>query len=205
MNRGKLKGALAAIQDLLSIQDFETKRHRICLIQHSLKEAEWIFREEYENRWKKYLEARKSFEGAWVTNSSELQQMQQHAASLIDSLEPVVLCQLGQTQLDVELNEYVSAERGGQELTAFVAENLDRFKEAFGEASLDATQPKHKKMLSIRREKEFAAFREGVLEPTERIESLLNETLVYHLTIPEEIAAPAYAILKLCYWRRQED
>jgi hypothetical protein len=131
--------------------------------------------------------------------------MHQHAASLIDSLEPVVLCQLGQTQLDVELNEYVSAERGGQELTAFVAENLDRFKEAFGEASLDATQPKHKKMLSIRREKEFAAFREGVLEPTERIESLLNETLVYHLTIPEEIAAPAYAILKLCYWRRQED
>jgi len=119
--------------------------------------------------------------------------MQRHAASLIDSLEPIVLCQLGQTQLNVELSEYVSAEKGGQELTAFVAENLDRFKEAFGEASLDATQPEHKKMLNIRREKEFAAFRERVLEPMERIESLLNETLVYHLTIPEEIAAPTTA------------
>src|SRR4029077_5970175 len=99
------------MHELGRIHDSETKRQRINLIQSSLKEAEWIFREEYENRWKKYLEARKSFDGAWITNSSELQQMQQQAASLVDSLEPIVLCQLGQTQLNVELNEYVSAEK----------------------------------------------------------------------------------------------
>jgi hypothetical protein len=189
-NRGKLKGALAGMQDIPLIHDSETKRQRICLIQNSLKEAEWVFREEYENRWKKYSQSRTSFDSAWITNATELQQMQEQAGSLVESLEPIVLCQLGHTQLYVELNEYVSAEKGAEHLTAFLAENVERFKQGFGEASLAAKEPKHKRLLNIGREKRFSEFRDNVLEPMERIESLLNETLVYQLTIPEEIVSP---------------
>jgi hypothetical protein len=61
-NKGKLKGALAAMQEIALIQDSETKRQRINLIQNSLKESEWVFREEYENQWSKYSSSKISFD-----------------------------------------------------------------------------------------------------------------------------------------------
>jgi hypothetical protein len=115
--------------------------------------------------------------------------MQDIAKTLVDDLESIVLCHVGHTQLYVTLNEYVAAEKGAEELTAFVADNVKRFKNAFGVASLDTKEPKHKTILRLRKQQKFAHFRENVLEPNERIETLLNQVIVYSLTVPEEIVS----------------
>jgi hypothetical protein len=188
-NKGKLKGALATMQELAFIQDPETKRLRINLIQNSLKECEWVFKEELENRWSKYSSSRVSFDSSKLTNSSELKEMQHLADSLVADLESVALCQVAHTQLYVVLNEYVAAEKGAEELLAFMADNVERFKNAFGAETLDIKQPKHKTILRIRRGKKFNTFREHVVEPNERIENLLNQMMIYSLTIPEEIVS----------------
>jgi hypothetical protein len=190
-NRGKLKGALAAMQEIALIQDPETKRQRINLIQNSLKESEWILREEYENRWSKYSSSMVSFDSSKITNTSELTQMRDQAKALVEDLESIVLCQVGHTQLYVILNEYVAAEKGAEELTAFVADNLERFKNAFGAPSLDTKESKHKTIFNLGKQQKFADFRERVFEPNERIEHLLNQTIIYSLTVPEEIVSSA--------------
>lgn len=186
-NRGELKSAIEQIKELQLIQNEEVKKQKILFIQDRLSYCEQLFTEIYDGRWQKYVELNRKYQDSRITNYTELKELTRIGKSLPNDLDPIVLCKVAQTKLCEMQGEFILAKEKAFNLNSFVADKLDEYKDAFSSNSLSIQKEKYKRCGFQKRNKRFIAVEEELEESNEKIEFLLNYSICYTLSIPEEL------------------
>jgi hypothetical protein len=185
-NRGALISALEQMKELSLIRDPETRRSKILFIQDRLNLCEHLYNDLYENKWHAYAALKEKFAASTFTNKSELIEMCQIGQQIPGLLEPVILCKIGQIKCCEIQEEFSLVQEKAMKLSYYVAGKLEAFKDEFNHQTWDID--KYKNITDFSREKTIAGIKDQILLPNEHMEYLLNSTLSFVLTVPEEIS-----------------
>jgi hypothetical protein len=208
--RGALKSALQQMKELSMIQNPDIKRNKILLVQDRLNQCEHMFDEMYGNKWQRLEALKEKSEKSTFSNKGKLKDMCEIGEQLPVLLEPVILCKIGQVKLFEMQGEFTLAQEKAFDLAGYVAEKLETFKKEFSARSLENL--KYKNVTDFNRPKTIAGLKDRLEEPNELMEYLLNTTLSFVLTVPEDTSpgpadengkdqGPLYPV-KLNWWRR---
>jgi len=103
-------------------------------------------------------------------------------------LEPVILCKVAQVKLYEMQDEFVLAQEKAFDLTGYVSEKLEDFKREFSERSLESKNENYKNPADFNKKKTISKLKDQLVQSNEYIEYLLNMTLSFALTVPEDIS-----------------
>ncbi|MCP5052607.1 MAG: hypothetical protein GY940_35895 [bacterium] len=185
-HKGTLKSAMEQMKELTSIRNPDTRKNKIPLIQDRLSFCEHLFIERYENKWQNYITLNGKFEKSTFSNKSKLKEMCQIGQQFPELMEPVILCKVGQVKLYQMQQEFSLALEKAFELADFVAGKLEDFKTEFSAASLESKN--YKNIADFNRAKTITMIKEQLIGANEHMEHLLNTTISFVLTIPEEVS-----------------
>ncbi len=164
------------------------RRQRLYQIQDSLSLFDGICREMCESRWQTIDELLKSYDGARLTNDSERQCLCAAAQEVTLEIEMIVNAKLLHARMTVELGETHAAEQEVLRLQEFLLHQEERFQTVFGEGASIQKIETHRRILGWK-DTARAEARERLIEPAERIDHLLNSSLLLHLALPEKAEA----------------
>jgi hypothetical protein len=187
-NRGALKSAVQQMKELPLIQNPDTRKSKILFIQDKLSHCEHVFSELYETKWKQYTQLKSKFEKSVISNKKELKEMCEIGEKLPGELEPIILCKVGQVKLYEMQEEFVLAQEKAFDTAKYVSEKLEDFKNEFSERSLENKNENYKNPADLNKKKTLLKLKDRLGESNEYIEYLLNTTLSFALTVPEEVA-----------------
>jgi hypothetical protein len=187
-NKGALKSAVQQMKELPLIQNPEIRKSKILFIQDKLSLCEHIFSELYESKWKKYTRLKSNFEKSVISNKKELKEMCEIGEKLPGELEPIILCKVGQVKLSEMQEEFVLAQEKAFDAAKYVSEKLEDFKNEFSELSLDHKNENYKNPADFNKKKTLLKLKDQLVESNEYIEYLLNTTISFALTVPEEVS-----------------
>lgn len=186
-HRGSLKSALQQMKELAMLQNPEIKRNKILLVQDRLNQCEHLFDQMYLNKWQRLEPLKEKSEKSTFSNKSKIQEMCEIGEQLPLMLEPVILCKIGQIKLYEMQGEYTLAQEKAFELAGYVADKLEAYKKELDDKVLEKIR--YKNVTDFNRAKTVAALKERLREPNELMEYLLNTTISFVLTVPEEETA----------------
>lgn len=186
-HRGLLRKAVEQMIDLPHLKA-GNRRQRLYQIQDSLSLFDGICREMCESRWQTIDELLKSYDGARLTNDSERQCLCAAAQEVTLEIEMIVNAKLLHARMTVELGETHAAEQEVLRLQEFLLHQEERFQTVFGEGASIQKIETHRRILGWK-DTARAEARERLIEPAERIDHLLNSSLLLHLALPEKAEA----------------
>jgi hypothetical protein len=183
-NQGSLRKAVEQMRDLPHLKG-KNRWHQIQQIRNSLREFEAIYTGLSESRWEAIDGLLKGYGAARFTNAGERKDLCFAARQVSLDIEMVTNAKILHVQMTVELGETNAAEQEVLRLQEFLLQQESRFQEAFGEEAPLQKPETHRRILG----KKSAArdeTREKLIEPAERIDHLLNSSLLLHLALPDK-------------------
>jgi len=200
-NKGALKSAVQQMKELSLIQNPDTRKSKILFIQDKLSHCEHVFSELYESKWKRYTRLKSNFEKSVISNKKELKEMCEIGEKLPGDMEPIILCKVGQVKLYEMQEEFILAQEKAFDAVKYVSKKLEDFKKGVAPPthSRSARSRSFGGVISkawffcmhiknISKEKTLLKLKDRLVEANEYIEYLLNTTLSFALTVPEEVA-----------------
>lgn len=197
-HRGSLKSALQQMKELSMLQNPEIKRSKILLVQDRLNQCEHLFDQMYMNKWQRLEPLKEKSEKSTFSNKSKIQEMCEIGEQLPLLLEPVILCKIGQIKCYEMQNEFTLAQENAFALAGYVADKLESYKKELDGLALEKI--KYKNVTDFNRARTVAGLKERLQEPNELMEYLLNTTLGFVLTVPEEEYSTHSATVKEDDW-----
>ncbi len=181
-NQGLLRKAVEQMRDLHQLKD-RNRRQRIHQIQDSLGLFEGIYTDLCESRWKTIDQLLQDYEGSRLTNDSERRKLCAAAQEVSQDIEMVANAKILHARMTVELGETQVAEQEVLRLQDFLLQQEKRFQAVFGETASIQRPATHRRLIgrasTARRDAQ-----EQLIEPTERLDHLLNSSLLLHLALP---------------------
>jgi hypothetical protein len=183
-HRGLLRKATEQMRDLPYLKT-GNRRQRLHQIQESLSLFGGICSDLCESRWQTIDGLVKSYEGRSITNDSLGKKLCSEAQEVTLDIEMIANAKILHARMTVELDEAHTAEREVLRLQEFLLQQEERFQKVFGgEASIQKLET-HRRVIGRARTAHGEA-RERLIEPAERIDHLLNTSLLLHLALPEK-------------------
>ena len=183
-HRGLLRKAIEQMRDLPHLKP-ANRRQRLHQIQESLSLFIGICTDLCDSRWQTIDGLLKSYEGARITNDSERKDLCVAAQEVTMEIEMITNAKILHARMTVELDEAHAAEQEVLRLQEFLLQQEERFQTVFGvEAPIQKLET-HRKVMGRARTAHGEA-RENLIEPAERIDHLLNTSLLLHLALPEK-------------------
>lgn len=183
-NQGPLRKAIEQMRDLPHLKG-KNQWHQIHQIRNSLREFEGIYSSLCDSRWETIGCLYKDYEEARLTNDAERKKLCAAAQEVSLDIEMIANAKILHAQMTVELGEPHAAEQEVVRLQEFLLQQEERFQAVFGEEAPIQKLATHRRVvgwkLTARREA-----RMRLVEPTERIDHLLNSSLLLHLALPEK-------------------
>lgn len=183
-NQGLLRKAIEQMRDLPHLKG-RNRWQRVHQIQDSLREFEGIHSSLCDGRWEAIRQLLKRYEGARVTNVDERRELCVAAHEVSRDVEMVANAKILHARMTVELGEAEAAEQEVLRLQDFLLQQEELFQAVFGEDAAIQRVVTHRvvmgRALAARREA-----RELLVEPAERLDHLLNSSLLLHLALPEK-------------------
>ena len=183
-HRGLLRKAIEQMRDLPHLKA-ANRRQRLHQIQESLSLFIGICTDLCDSRWQTIDGLLKSYEGARITNDSERKDLCVAAQEVTLKIEMIANAKILHARMTVELDEAHAAEQEVLRLQEFLLQQEERFQTVFGvEAPIQKLET-HRKVMGRARTAHGEA-QEKLIEPAERIDHLLNTSLLLHLALPEK-------------------
>ncbi len=158
---------------------------RIHQIQDSLREFEGIHSSLCDSRWDTINQLIEGYERARVTNVSQRRKLCAEAHVISRDIEMVANAKILHARMTVELGETHAAEQEVLRLQDFLLQQETRFQAVFGEGALLGNPATHRvpigRALTARNDARLQ-----LIEPTERLDHLLNSSLLLHLALPDK-------------------
>lgn len=186
-HRGLLRKAVEQMIDLPHLKA-GNRRQRLYQIQESLSLFGGICRDMCESRWQTIDELLKSFEGARLTNDTERKSLCAAAQEVTLDIEMIANAKILHARMTVELGETHAAEQEVLRLQEFLLQQEERFQAVFGEVAPIQKLETHRRVIGWKSTAKSEAC-ERLIEPSERIDHLLNSSLLLHLALPEKADA----------------
>ena len=186
-HRGLLRKAIEQMRDLPHLKA-GNRRRRLHQIQESLSLFGGIYSDLCESRWQTIDELLKSYDGARVTNDAERKKLCAAAQEISLDIEMIANAKILHARMTVELEEPHAAEQEVLRLQEFLLEQEERFQTNFGEKAPIQKLETHRRVLG-RNLTSHGEARERLVEPAERIDHLLNSSLLLHFALPEKADA----------------
>jgi hypothetical protein len=180
-HEGLLRKALEQMQDLPDLKG-RNRWLRIHQIQDSLREFEGIHRSLCDNRWGAIQQLVEKFQKARLTNVRERKRLCEAAQDISRDVEMVANAKILHAQMTIELDETQSAEQEMLRLEDFLLGQDVSFNSVFGEDAAIQNVGAHRVRMG-RAMTACNAAREQLAEPRERLDHLLNGSLLLHLAI----------------------
>jgi hypothetical protein len=200
-NKGALKSAVQQMKELPLIQNPDTRKSKILFIQDKLSHCEHVFSELYESKWKQYTRLKSNFEKSVISNKKELKEMCEIGEKLPGELEPIILCKVGQVKLYEMQEEFILAQEKAFDAVKYVSEKLEDFKKGVAPPTHSRSARRRSfggviskiifycmHLKDINKKKTLLKLKDRLVESNEYIEYLLNTTLSFALTVPEEVS-----------------
>lgn len=186
-HRGLLRKAIEQMRDLTHLKT-SNRRQRLHQIQDSLSLFGGICSDLCETRWQGIDGLLKSYAEARITNDSERKDLCAAAQEVTLEIEMIANAKILHARMTVELGEAHAAEQEVLRLQEFLLQQEARFQTVFGvEAPIQKLET-HRRIMGRARNAHGEA-REKLIEPAERIDHLLNSSLLLHLALPKKAEA----------------
>jgi hypothetical protein len=182
-NQGPLRKAIEQMRDLPHLKG-RNRWHQIHQIRNSLREFEGIYSGLCDSRWETIGHLLKSYDGARLTNDEERKKLCVAAQEVTLDIEMIANAKILHTRMTVELGETHAAEQEALRLHEFLLQQEQRFRTVFGEEAPIQKLETHRRVLG-RNITAHGEARERLIEPAERLDHLLNSSLLLHLALPE--------------------
>jgi hypothetical protein len=180
-NQAPFRKAIEQMRELPFLTKEQNRHAQLHQIRESLREFEAIHLGLCEKRWEDIDQLLAAYKGALTTNTSERKKLCDAAQQLSVDVEMIVNALVLHSQMTLELGELAAAEQEVLGLELFLLAQQERFHETFQPLRSRAT---HRKLLGRTEAAHNEALR-SLIEPTERLDHLLNSSLVLHLALPE--------------------
>jgi hypothetical protein len=184
-NRGLLRKAIEQMRDLPHLTD-RNRVQRLHQIQESLALFGGIYGELCESRWETITHLLQSHERAHVSNAGETKKLCAAAQDLSQHIEMIANAKILHARMTVELGEFLAAEQEVLRLQEFLLDHELRFQAVFGNAAPIQQLGTHRPQILGRARSAHREAQERLIEPTERIDYLLNSSLLFILALPEK-------------------
>ncbi len=183
-NQGPLRKAIEQMRDLPNLKG-RNRWHLMHQIRNSLREFEGIYSGLCDSRWETIGHLLKSYEGARITNDDERKKLCIAAQEVTLDIEMIANAKILHARMTVELGEAHAAEQEVLRLQEFLLQQEERFQKVFGEEAPIQKLETHRRIMG-RNLTAHSEARERLIEPAERIDHLLNSSLLLHLALPEK-------------------
>jgi hypothetical protein len=181
-----------ALEQMLDLPDLKGRNRwlRIHQIQDSLREFEGIHRGLCDSRWDTIQQLVEQFQKSRLTNVRERKRLCEAAQDISRDVEMVANAKILHARMTMELGETQTAEQEMLRLEDFLLEQEARFSALFGEGAAIQNLSMHRvrigRVATARNEA-----REQLVEPRERLDHLLNSSLLLHLGIAPKLEPPS--------------
>jgi hypothetical protein len=186
-NQGLLLKAIEQMRDLPQLKG-KNRWHQIHQIRDSLREFEGRYSRLCDSRWETIVRLLKSYDGARFTNDTERENLCAAAQEVTLEIEMIANAKILHARMTVELGEAHAAEQEVLRLQEFLLQQEERFQAVFGEGAPIQKLETHRRIFGGKLTARGEA-RERLTEPAERIDHLLNSSLLLHLALPEKAEA----------------
>jgi hypothetical protein len=184
-NQAPLRKAIEQMRDFPYLRDESNRRQQLHHIRESLREFEGIHLSLCDSRWENIEQLLHSYKHARMTNASERKKLCVSARQLSLDLEMIVNAKLMHAQMTLELGERVATEQEMLRLEEFLLNQRVRF-----HATFNALRKRSAHRTLLRRtEAAHEHALQSLIEPTERLDNLLNSSLFFHLALPDSVAS----------------
>lgn len=173
-----------ALEQMLDLPDLKGRNRwlRIHQIQDSLREFEGIHRSLCDSRWDTIQQLVERFQKARITNVAERKKLCEAAQDIARDVEMVANAKILHARMTIELDETQTAEQEMLRLEDFLLGQEVSFNAVFGEDAAIQNVGAHRVRIGRAATARNAA-REQLVEPRERLDHLLNSSLLLHLAI----------------------
>jgi hypothetical protein len=173
-----------ALEQMLDLPDLKGRNRwlRIHQIQDSLREFEGIHRSLCDSRWDTIQEFVEQFQKARLTNVRERKRLCEAAQDISRDVEMIANAKILHARMTIELDETQTAEQEMLRLEDFLLGQEVSFNAVFGEDASIQDVSAHRVRIGRAMTARNAA-REQLVEPRERLDHLLNSSLLLHLAI----------------------
>jgi hypothetical protein len=173
-----------ALEQMLDLPDLKGRNRwlRIHQIQDSLREFEGIHRSLCDSRWDTIQQLVERFQKARITNVAERKKLCEAAQDIARDVEMVANAKILHARMTTELDETQTAEQEMLRLEDFLLGQEVSFNAVFGEDAAIQNVGAHRVRIGRATTARNAA-REQLVEPRERLDHLLNSSLLLHLAI----------------------
>jgi hypothetical protein len=173
-----------ALEQMLDLPDLKGRNRwlRIHQIQDSLREFEGIHRSLCDSRWDTIQQVVERFQKARITNVAERKKLCEAAQDIARDVEMVANAKILHARMTIELDETQTAEQEMLRLEDFLLGQEVSFNAVFGEDAAIQNVGAHRVRIGRATTARNAA-REQLVEPRERLDHLLNSSLLLHLAI----------------------
>lgn len=183
-NQGPLRKAIEQMRDLPHLTG-RNHWHQIQQIRDSLREFEGIYSSLYDSRWETIGRLHQDYGTARFTNDAERKKLCVAAQEVSLDIEMIANTKILHARMTVELGEMHAAEQEVLRLQEFLLQQEERFQATFGEEAPIQKLATHRRVVGWKVTARRDA-RMRLVEPTERIDHLLNSSLLLHLALPEK-------------------
>jgi hypothetical protein len=183
-NQAPLRKAIEQMRDLPYLKG-KNRWQQIQQIRNSLRDFEGIQSSLCDTRWETINHLAKSFDEARITNDKERKKLCAAAQEVTLVIEMIATAKILHARMTAELDETSAAEQEVLRLQEFLLQQEDRFQGVFGEEAPIQNPKTHRRVLGRKLTARGEA-RERLIEPGERIDHLLNSSLLLHLALPEK-------------------
>lgn len=181
-NQGPLRKAIEQMHDLPHLNG-RNRWQQIHQVRNSLREFEGLYSSLCDSRWETIGHLLKSYEGARITNDAECKKLCVAAQEVALDIEMIVNAKILHARITVEIGELRAAEQEVLRLQEFLLHQEERFQAVFGEEAPIQKVESHRRILG-RKLTACNEVRTRLVEPAERIDHLLNSSLLLHLVLP---------------------
>ena len=183
-NQGPLRKAIEQMRDLPYLSG-RNRGHQMHQIRNSLRDFEGIYSSLCDSRWETIGHLLKSYEGARITNDEERKKLCVAAQEVTLDIEMIANAKILHARMTVELGEKHAAEQEVLRLQEFLLQQEERFQGVFGNEAPIQKLETHRRVIG-RNLTAHGEARERLIEPAERIDHLINSSLLLHLALPEK-------------------
>jgi len=183
-NQAPLRKAIEQMRDLPYLKG-KNRWQQIQQIRNSLRDFEGIHSSLCDSRWEVISHLSKSYAEARITNDKERKKLCAAAQEVTLVIEMIANAKILHARMTAELDETSAAEQEVLRLQDFLLQQEERFQGVFGENAPIQNPRTHRRVLGRKLTARSEA-RECLIEPGERIDHLLNSSLLLHLALPEK-------------------
>lgn len=186
-NKGKLLSAINQMKEIKQIKNEEIRKQKILILQNEFSYCEHLYKELLDNSWNDYKLEIEKYDNSMFKNKKEIDEIRRLGQQIPDNLLPIIICKTGMKETFSMLGEFDVAFQKSIELSDFLSDNIQRYKEAFSPEALNVKKNTYKNYFFQDPDEKFKEINEELIEPNEKFEFILNSTLIHTLSTPEYI------------------